>query len=72
MRSVAYDREGGFLVAGTLVRNKFQVGRLGDGQLGVIAEAENDLLSLVRPSADGRRILVHARIYSPVLWELPL
>ena len=72
VRSVSYDRDGGFLIAGTLVRNTFQVGRLVDGQMTVIAQAENDLLSLVRPSRDGKRVLVHARIYAPVLWELTL
>ncbi|MDQ3338639.1 MAG: serine/threonine protein kinase [Myxococcota bacterium] len=72
VRSVSYDRGEGFLIAGTLVRNTFQVGRLVDGQLTVIAHAENDLLSLVRPSRDGKRVLVHARVYAPVLWELPL
>ena len=72
VRSVAYDRGEGFLVAGTVVRNTFQVGRFVDGQLTVIAQAENDLLSLVRPSGDDKRVLVHARIYAPVLWELPL
>jgi hypothetical protein len=72
VRSVAYDRSGGFLVAGTIVRNVFQVGRLAEGKLTVIVQAENDLLSLVRPSNDGRRIIMHARIYAPVLWEMPL
>jgi serine/threonine protein kinase len=72
VRSVAYDRGGGFLIAGTLIRNTFQVGRFVDGQMTVIAQAENDLLSLVRPSHDGKRILVHARVYAPVLWELAL
>lgn len=73
VRSVAYDRGGGsFLVAGTIMRNVFQLGRLADGKLTVIVQAENDLLSLVRPSNDGQRLIVNARIYAPVLWEMLL
>ncbi|MDQ3370755.1 MAG: hypothetical protein M3680_35505, partial [Myxococcota bacterium] len=71
-RSVAYDPRGGFLAGGTLLRNAYQVGRMFEGQFTPIAQAENDLLSLVRPSGDGARVTILSRVYAPAVWELTL
>jgi hypothetical protein len=60
------------MAAGTRVRNTFQVGRVLDGKFIPVSQAENDLLSLVRPTADGARVLILSRVYAPALWELTL
>ncbi len=72
IRAIAFDPAGGLLVGGTLRRNAFQVGRVHDGAFTVLAQAENDLLSLVRPSSDGARVTILSRVYTPVLWNLVL
>ena len=72
MRSVAWLPNGEILVAGTAVRNTFQVGKLAGGKLVLLVQAENDLLALVRPSPDGTRVLVLSRVYAPALWEMML
>ena len=71
-RSVAWIPAGGFMVGGTAVRNTFQVGKLVDGKYKTVAQAENNLLALVRPSHDATRVLMLARVYAPVLWEMML
>ena len=70
IRSVAYDPEGGILIAGSKVYNNYQVGSLRDGTFTLLVQADDDILSLVRPSPDGTRIEVLARVYSPEMWEL--
>ena len=72
IRSVAYDPRGGVLIAGTLSRNRYQVGRLRDGAFELLTQSNNDLLSFVRPSASGDRVLILARLYTPSLWRLEL
>lgn len=57
-------------MASTAVRNSFQAGRLVGGELAVLVQAENQLLSFVRPSPDGKRVLVLARVYAPAVWEM--
>jgi hypothetical protein len=36
-----------------------------------MAQTENDILSMIRPSPDGQRIMLLSRSYSPWLWLLP-
>ncbi|MFN0249461.1 MAG: serine/threonine-protein kinase [Kofleriaceae bacterium] len=73
LRSVAYDPRGGFLVGGTLSRNRYQVGRLDNGRYTVISESDDDILSLVRPSpGDGTNVLILARVFAPDVWQLEM
>jgi hypothetical protein len=72
IRSVAYDPGGGILAGGTLMRNTYQVGVLRDGEFTVLDEAADDILSLVRPNADGSKVTMIARGFAPVLWQLEL
>ncbi|HSD86305.1 MAG TPA: serine/threonine-protein kinase [Kofleriaceae bacterium] len=69
-RSVAYDPTGGILIAGAKAYNNYEAGVLRDGNFTALVQADDDILSLVRPSPDGTRIVVLARVYSPDLWEL--
>jgi len=70
IRSVAYDPRGGFIVGVTHARNTYQVGRYADGVYSVISQSEDAILSLVRPSTDGDRVLIVARFYAPEVWQL--
>ena len=70
IRSVAYDPEGGMLIAGSKAYNDYKVGALRDGKFTLLVQTDDDILSLVRPSPDGTRIEVLARVYSPEIWEL--
>ncbi|MDB4962644.1 MAG: serine/threonine protein kinase with repeat [Myxococcales bacterium] len=72
LRSVAYDPRGGILVGGTLTRNNFQVGQFHNGEWKLLAQSDDDILSFVRPSPDGNRVLVLARVYAPEVWQLQL
>jgi hypothetical protein len=72
IRSVAYDPRGGILLAGTLRQNTYQIGRYADGRYTLLAQTDNDILSMVRPSPSGEQILVLARTFDPELWTLPL
>ena len=69
-RSVAYDPDGGILFAGSLVRNSYQAWALRDGQATSLTQSGDDILSLVRPSPDGKQIQVLVRVYVPEVWEL--
>ena len=69
-RSVAYDPSGGILVAGSIAYNNYKVGALRDGKFTLLLQADDDILSLIRPAPDGTRIEVLARVYSPEMWEL--
>jgi tRNA A-37 threonylcarbamoyl transferase component Bud32 len=71
-RSVAIDYDGQVLATGTLVKNTYQAGHVAaDGTWSVLAQTENDILSMIRPSVDGRRILLLSRNYSPWLYLVP-
>ncbi len=72
IRSLAYDPQGGILIGGTLARNNFQVGRVAGvgAKFEILSQADDDILSLVRPSRDGSRILVLARSFAPEVWRL--
>jgi serine/threonine protein kinase len=70
VRSVAYDPAGGILVAGSTAYNNYKVGALRDGTFTLLVQADDDILSVVRPSPDGTRIEILARDYSPEVWEL--
>jgi hypothetical protein len=71
-RSVAIDYDGEVLATGTLIKNTYQAGHLAtDGTWSVVAQTENDILSMIRPSPDGKRILLLSRSYAPWLWMLP-
>jgi hypothetical protein len=71
-RSVAMDYDGQVLATGTLVKNTYQAGHLAaDGTWSVLAQTENDILSVIRASNDGRRILLLSRSYSPWLYVVP-
>ncbi len=72
VRSLAFDPRGGILVGGTLARNNYQVGRVGavGAKFEVLSQADDDILSLVRPSRDGSRILVLARSFTPEVWRI--
>ena len=72
IRSVAYDPTGGILVGGTWSRNNYQVGRVVGDKFHILSQADDDLMSLVRPSRDGRSVLVLARVFSPEVWRLEL
>ena len=72
IRSLAFDPRGGILVGGTLARNNYQVGRVGavGAKFEILSQADDDILSLVRPSRDGSRILVLARSFAPEIWRI--
>ncbi len=72
VRSLAYDpKMGGILAGGALSRNVYEVGQLGAGRTyATITRSVNDLFFLVRPSPDGRRVVLLARVYAPELWQL--
>ncbi len=70
IRSVAYDPKGGVLVGGTLTRNNYQVGRINGGKFEVVTQTDDDILSLVRPSRTGSRVLVLARVFAPEVWRI--
>ena len=70
VRSVAYTKTG-FVVAGTVGRNGYAVGRLRDGQFELLDEARDRILMLVRPSSDDAKISFLARGYDPELYRLP-
>ena len=72
VRSVAFDPLGGLLFAGTKVRNNYQVRALRDGVQTTLAQANDDILQLVRPSPDGAQVLVLARAYAPDVLRLAL
>ncbi|MDX2091940.1 MAG: LpqB family beta-propeller domain-containing protein [Kofleriaceae bacterium] len=71
VRSVALDPQGGLLVSGTGDRARFQFGTIRDGY-DLLAQSDNEQFSLVRPSPDGRHVLVLARQFSPTLSRLDL
>ena len=72
LRSLAIDHDGSALATGTLTRITYQAGRLApDGTYTVLAQTTNDLLSMIRPSPDGQRILLLSRSYAPWLWLVP-
>jgi WD40 repeat protein len=71
VRSVAYDPQGGVLIAGTSARNRYQVGVLRD-KLYRLGTSDNEMLSIVRPSPDGAQVLATARRYEPTLYRLDL
>lgn len=72
LRSVAVDPTGGVLATGTFTRNTYQAGHVdANGTYTVLSQTENDILSVIRPSSDGRRILLLSRSYSPWLWLVP-
>jgi hypothetical protein len=71
-RGVAYDPAGGILVAGTVTRTTYQVGRLFDGGFSPLLQSDTDILSLVRSSHDGKQISILGRTFSPDLMKLPL
>ncbi|MBL0217588.1 MAG: protein kinase [Myxococcales bacterium] len=70
IRSVAYDPRGGILVGGTLTRNNYQVGRINGKAFELVTQTDDDILSLVRPSKDGSRVLVLARVFAPEVWRI--
>jgi hypothetical protein len=55
------------LVAGTVGCNNYEVGRFHAGVYEQIDEARDKILSFVRPSADGNRIVFVARGFDPKL-----
>jgi len=71
-RSVAYDPRGGIIVAGTMIRNKYAVGRIAapGAELVVLASSFDDILTLVRPAHDGSRVQLLARVFVPDVWQL--
>lgn len=72
IRTVAFDPRGGFLVGGAGHRNNYSVAQLVDGKLIPLANSDDELLFLVRPSEDGARVLYLARGYAPELWRVDL
>ncbi len=72
IRSVSYDPRGGVIVAGTLIRNEYRVGRIDEQDFDVLASSLDDILLLIRPAHDGSRILMIARGFSPDVWQLDL
>jgi len=72
VRSLAFDPHGGILVGGTLARNNYQVRRVAavGAKFEILSQADDDILSLVRPSRDGSRILVLARSFAPEIWRI--
>ncbi|CAN5879622.1 hypothetical protein BH11MYX2_BH11MYX2_28610 [soil metagenome] len=72
LRSIAFDPLGGMLLGGTRVRNNYLVVTVSgpDNKLEIVAQSEDDILSLVRPSPTGADVLVIARVYAPRLWQL--
>lgn len=72
VRSVSIDSDGAVLATGTVARNTYQAGHLAaDGTWSVLAQTVNDILSMIRPSVDGKRLLLLSRSYSPWLWLAP-
>ena len=69
-RSVAFDPGGDLLVAGTEFRNRYTVKLIRATGAVTLAEADDDILSLVRPSADGTRLVFLARTYAPGVFRL--
>lgn len=72
LRSIAFDPLGGMLIGGTRVRNNYLVMTVTgpDNKEQMVAQAEDDILSLVRPSPTGADVLVIARVYTPRMWQL--
>jgi serine/threonine protein kinase len=71
IRSVAYTKDG-FVVAGTIGRNAYQVGQMKDGKYESLDYASDKILMLVRPSSDGSRVVYVARGYEPQLFRMHL
>jgi hypothetical protein len=71
-RGVTYDPAGGILVAGTLTRTTYQVGRLIDGEYSKLLQSDTEILSLVRPAHRRPQIAILGRTFSPELMKLVL
>jgi len=71
-RSVAYDPAGGILVAGTLTRTTYEVGRWVDGKYTKLLRSDSEIVSLVRPAHGKAAISILARTFSPELMRLRL
>jgi hypothetical protein len=71
-RAVTYDPTGGILVAGTVARNTYQVGRMLDGDYSELLQSDTDILTLVRPARRRHEISVLGRTFSPELMRLAL
>ena len=72
-RSIAYDPSGGWLLAGTAPKGHYIAGRLDEtNAFTAFMQTEDDILSLIRPSPDGRQVLLLSRLYSPALWQVQL
>ncbi len=72
IRSIAYDPHGDFLAGGTKARNNYVVGEWRNNTWDILMEADDDILSFVRPSPDGNQVLVLARVYAPEVWQIQL
>ena len=71
IRSVAYTTTG-FVVAGTVGRNAYQVGRMENGIYEPLDDAFDKILMLVRPSSDNQQLVSIARSYEPQLYRMRL
>ncbi len=71
IRSVAYTTTG-VVVAGTIGRNRYQVGRMHHGAYEVLDDARDRILMLVRPSSNDSRVLFLARGYDPIMYRMEL
>jgi hypothetical protein len=71
VRSLAFEHDGSLLIGGTLSRNIYSAYHLSaDGTFDLLAQTENDILSMIRPSPDASRVLMLSRSYAPSVWQI--